>query len=120
MAQTETTDDVLEALDALLVVLHESTVRNQEATRRAQTIRRLRSRNRSYREIFASDERALIQQVTRQNLDHLLRVSARLRRAEAKALHAEGMTMEEIAVLFGVTRQRISVLLRDAAQPVLD
>jgi transposase len=38
----------------------------------------------------------------------------RVRRTEARALHGEGMTMDEIAKLFGVTRQRISALLRDS------
>jgi DNA-directed RNA polymerase specialized sigma24 family protein len=113
MAETRQSDDVLEALDALLAVLRDSTRRNQVATRRAQTIRRLRSHGRSYREILGRDERALILQVTRENLDGLLQASSRLRRAEARALYAEGMTMEEIAELFGVTRQRVSVLLRD-------
>ena len=31
----------------------------------------------------------------------------------AWALHREGMTMDEIAKLFGVTRQRVSALLRE-------
>jgi predicted XRE-type DNA-binding protein len=107
-------DEVLDALDALLAVLRESAARNKLATRQAQTIRRLRSGGQTYREIFARDERSLIEQSTRHNL--LLRASARLRRAEAHALHAEGMTMDKIAALFGVTRQRVSVLLREAAE----
>jgi DNA-directed RNA polymerase specialized sigma24 family protein len=115
LADTGHKDDVLEALDALLVVLRDSTRRNQDATRRAQTIRRLRSRGRSYREILGSAERALILQITRENLDGLLQASSRLRRAEARALYAEGMTMEQIAEVFGVTRQRVSVLLRSSA-----
>ena len=107
-------DKVLDALDALLAVLRESTRRNQDATRRAQTIQRLRHRGGSYREILGRVERELIHQVTRENLDGLLQASSRLRRAEARALYVEGMTMEQIAALFGVTRQRVSVLLRDA------
>lgn len=116
MAESPQSDDVLEALDALLGVLQASTRRNRDATRRAQTIRRLRSHGRSYREILSREERALIEQITRENLDGLLHATSRLRRAEARALHAEGMTMEEIAVLFGVTRQRVSVLLHRAEQ----
>jgi DNA-directed RNA polymerase specialized sigma24 family protein len=114
LAEERQTDDVLEALDVLLAVLRDSTQRNQGATRRGQTIRRLRNGGRSYREILGRDERALILQVTRENVDGLLQASSRLRRAEAKALYAEGMTMEEIAEVFGVTRQRVSVLLREA------
>lgn len=47
------------------------------------------------------------------NIAALHDVGATLRKAEAAALRAHGYTMEEIAELFGVTRQRISVLLRD-------
>lgn len=114
MAEPRLSDDVLEALDALLVVLRVSTQLNQHAARRAQTIRRLRSHGKSYREILGSVERARILQITQENLDGLLQASSRLRRAELRALYAEGMTMEEIAVLFGVTRQRVSALLRDS------
>lgn len=39
---------------------------------------------------------------------------ARIRRAEARVLYEEGMTMERIAELFGVTRQRVSVLLKES------
>ncbi len=116
LPQTRQRDEVLEALDDLVAVLQASNRRNQLAMRRAQTIRRSRIQDRTYRQIFAGNERSLIQEITRRNLDNLLRASARLRRAEASALHAEGMTMEEIAVLFGVTRQRVSVLLREAGQ----
>lgn len=39
---------------------------------------------------------------------------ARVRRTKALALNDEGMTMDRIAVNFGVTRQRVSGLLSDA------
>ena len=48
----------------------------------------------------------------------LAEFGARVRRAEAVALYGEGMTMEEIAEKFGVTRQRVSALLRDAGGQV--
>ena len=35
-----------------------------------------------------------------------------MRRAEAHALYAEGLTMDQIAERFGVTLQRVSALLR--------
>jgi predicted transcriptional regulator len=34
-----------------------------------------------------------------------------LRRAEARALYAEGLSMDKIADVFGVSRQRVSSLL---------
>jgi transcriptional regulator with XRE-family HTH domain len=39
-------------------------------------------------------------------------LGADVRRAEARALYEEGLTMEQIAEHFGVTRQRVSALLR--------
>ncbi len=38
----------------------------------------------------------------------------RFRQVEAVALYDEGLTMDEIAVVLGVTRQRVSALLRQA------
>ena len=46
-------------------------------------------------------------------LNALARATADYRRLLAVALHDEGMTMERIAELFGVTRQRISRMLRE-------
>ena len=113
MPETMPDDDVIAAADALVTVLGESTQRNRLATKQAQAIKRLRKAGRSYGDIVSRDEHSLIRQVTRENVDQLLRASARLRWAEARALHAEGMTMDKIAVLFGVTRQRISGLLKE-------
>jgi hypothetical protein len=47
------------------------------------------------------------------NIEALHDVGATLRKAEAAALRTHGYTMAQIAELFGVTRQRISMLLRD-------
>ena len=110
-------DDLLEALEELLVVLRDSTKRNQLAVRQAEAIRKLHRGGRTYREIFVRDERSLIRQVTRDNVDQLMQASANLRRAEVKALHDEGLTMDKIADLFGLTRQRISGLLREGGEP---
>ena len=116
MAAPGDCDEVLEALDALLVVLRESTQRNQVATRRSQTIRRLRSHGRGYREILGRVEGALGLGITRENVDRVLKANDRLSRAEVRALHGEGMKVEEIAALCGVARQRVSRLLHDREQ----
>ena len=47
-----------------------------------------------------------------QNMAALETSGADFRAAQARSLHAEGVTMEVIAELFGVTRQRISAILR--------
>lgn len=48
------------------------------------------------------------------NLATLSESGAALRGVQAEALRAEGLTMEQIAELFGVTRQRVSSLLNAA------
>ena len=49
------------------------------------------------------------------NMAALETAGAEFRAAEALALRAEGLTIEAIADLFGVTRQRISALLKQKA-----
>jgi predicted transcriptional regulator len=48
-----------------------------------------------------------------QSPENLAAYGSRVRRAEARVLHQEGLTMDQIAKLFGVTRQRISALLHN-------
>ena len=106
-------DPVLDALDGLVRALRANADRVEAAIARAERIREQREEGLSYREIESGDSRPLIVELTRDNLAALVEAGSRLRRAEARALHGEGMTMEQIAELFGVTRQRVSALLRD-------
>jgi hypothetical protein len=93
--------DLEDALDA-------NARRMARIRRRIAEIRRQRSAGRSYREIV---------ETTKGDLSVRLITET----TEALALHREGMTMEEIAEKFGVTRQRISALLRDAeGEPSVD
>jgi len=105
-------DPVLEALDGLVRALRANAARIDGAIARAEQIREQRATGMSYRDIESGVERPLIVELTRDNLAALVEAGSKLRRAEARALHAEGMTMEQIAELFGVTRQRVSALLR--------
>ena len=110
------TDPVLEALDDLLGALEANAARIRATVERAGTMRRLRDEGRSYREIESSEQGPGVVELTRDNLAALVEAGSRLRRAEARALHAEGLTMEQIAELFGVTRQRVSALLKDRSR----
>ncbi|MGH2767041.1 MAG: hypothetical protein ACRDKA_14215 [Actinomycetota bacterium] len=105
-------DPVLAALNELVTVLRETTERNRTATRRAEAIRRLRQSGQQYREIVPSEKRPLIVELLTRSLSELSDASSRLRRVEARTLYSEGLTMAEIADLFGVTRQRVAALLR--------
>ncbi len=111
MPSPDPIDPVLAALDELATVLRETTERNQAAIRRADAIRRLRERGHRYREIIPMEERPLIVELLTNSLSELSDAGGRFRRAEARALYSEGLTMAEIADLFGITRQRVAALL---------
>lgn len=106
-----TDEDLLTALDELVAALKENTARNHEAIVRAEEIKRQRAAGLPWSEIVTGDRPLIVELLTR-NLSALTTAGSRLRRLEARALHDEGLSMERIGQLFGVTRQRISELLR--------
>ncbi len=71
-----------------------------------------RRRGRPYREILPRGDQPLIVKLLRENLSHLTTAFSDLQHAEAMALHAEGMTMEQIGQLFGISHQRVSAMLK--------
>ncbi|NND75360.1 MAG: hypothetical protein HKN44_10175 [Ilumatobacter sp.] len=64
--------------------------------------------------IVEGEPQPLIPTLITENIEALQDVGSALRKAEAAALRAHGYTMDEIATLFGVTRQRISALLAES------
>jgi hypothetical protein len=119
--RSDPTDAVLAALENLEEVLRETTERNRTAIRRADVIRQLREGGHRYSEIVPMEERPLIVELLTRSLTELSDASSRFRRVEARALYSEGLTMAEIANLFGVTRQRVAALLgRDKPDETTD
>src|SRR3954469_20176041 len=106
------------ALGDLERTLNANAQRMAQIKRRIAEIRRQRSAGRSYRDIVEAAQGDLSVQLITEATQALDAVGARVRRTEALALYREGMTMEEIAKRFGVTRQRVSALLRDAGGEV--
>lgn len=106
-------DEVLDALEQLVAAVHTTNAANEDILRRAQQITAQRAEGRTWREVVTNADAPLVVELVRRNLDALFDAGGRLRRAEAKALHDEGMTMEEIAKTFGVSRQRVSALLKE-------
>lgn len=106
-------DEVLAALDGLVAALETNTVQIARILDRAEALRRARLAGGAYRDIVTAEHRPLIVEMLRSNLDRLLTAGSRFRRAEATALRAEGMTYDDIAALFGVTRQRVIALVRE-------
>lgn len=108
-------EELLRALDDLVVALNENTERNRLAIERTENIKRLRAQGEPWSAIVTDRPGPLIVELLSKNLAALTTAGSRLRRLEARALHEEGLSMERIGTLFGVTRQRISELLRQPA-----
>jgi hypothetical protein len=100
-------DTFLEALTALERTLADNEKRTTLIRRRIAQLRRLRAQGARYAEIVDVSDGPLIVQLVTESSAALDVSGASVRRAEARAL-----TMDEIAERFGVTRQRVSALLR--------
>jgi hypothetical protein len=105
-------DEFLVALTALEEVLADNGKRANLIKKRIAQLRRLRAKGAPYTDLVASEDGPLIVHLLTQSSAALDSCGANVRRAEAEALYAEGQTMEQIARSFGVTRQRVSALLR--------
>jgi DNA-binding transcriptional ArsR family regulator len=105
-------DSFLEALTALERTLADNDRRTTLIRRRIEQLRRLRSQGAPYSQIVSMSDGPLIVQLLTESSAALDISGAGVRRAEARALYAEGLTMDQIAERFGVTRQRVSALLR--------
>lgn len=105
-------DPVLAALSQLAEALRRNVEVGSEVLARIEQVTEARAAGRSWSELVEQEERPVIVEQLSANLERLSSAGSRLRRAQAKALHDEGMTMEQIASFFGVTRQRVSALLR--------
>jgi hypothetical protein len=70
----------------------------------------------AYRELLPLRRRLeMIEQISNA-LRELNRHGHLFRRVEARALYAEGLTMAQLASVFGVSRQRVSALLREPVE----
>lgn len=105
-------DPVLAALLAVVADLEANLEATVVAIERAKEIAELRRQGKAYREITDATGRPLVIRLIAENLVRLQTSGAVLRFEQAKALHDEGLTMEEIGGLFGVSRQRVSAILK--------
>jgi len=104
-------DLVLDALDEVSRVVDRNLARLKLVRRRIARIREQRLTGMNYSQIVQQSERPLVIELITTNLSELQRSGHTLRRAVSLALYEEGLTMEQIAELFGVSRQRVSELL---------
>ena len=112
----DTADTALVALDELVVAIQRTQRLLVDAVARAEELRARRLAGQPYRDIVATGQRPLVEVVS-SSTNRLIEAGSRFRRAQARALRDEGLTMEAIAELFGVTRQRVSHLLNSQPAP---
>jgi hypothetical protein len=115
---TRDTDEVLDAIDAVVRALTENLSRTAIALQRADEIRQQRLAGSSYTDIYEHSERPLLIELLTTNVLELYEVGHRLRTSQASALRQEGLSTQRIAQLYGVSRQRIMALLQ--SDPVID
>jgi hypothetical protein len=110
-------DGALSALADLIEVLDGNIRRSEQILERARYLRTLREAGLGWAKIVEGEKRPLIVEMLTLSIEELHEGSARFRRAHARALRAEGMSIEQIASYFRVSRQRISALLTSRAVP---
>jgi hypothetical protein len=110
-------DPVAAALDYLVERLERIEPVARQATERAALLQQLREQGQSYREIISGEDRPPLVELVTRMIDVLIDAGGQYRRVQAKALYDEGATMDQIADLFGVSRQRVSTLLSRSRGP---
>ena len=106
-------DPVVVALEAVKQGIRRNIEVGEIVLERADRLLAAHASGKAWSEIVKEEDRPLIVELLTANLNRLMSAGGQLRRAKAKALHDDGMTMEQIASFFGVTRQRVSALLND-------
>jgi hypothetical protein len=120
--RTAPTDDELWAAAAdLLAAFRVAADAVGPMTERIEFMRQARQAGSRFVDLVPEGHRPMLLEATNTTLEGLLTAGTRLRRMVAQVLYSEGMTMDEVAAVLGVTRQRISALLRadrDAPGPL--
>lgn len=105
-------DRLLEALTGIEAALADNVERSLEIQKRVQHFHERLNRGGSIEELIGEEPAPRTVEMLTTNMAVLETVGSEFRANLAHALRAEGLTIEAIASLFGVTRQRISALLR--------
>lgn len=103
------------ALEDIETAAAENAERSVEVQRRARKLRVRLTAGDALVDLIREEQPPRVVELLSTNMATLETAGAELRAAQALALRAEGLTIGGIAELFGVTRQRISALLRQKA-----
>ena len=108
-------DAATKALDDLVVAIDDCMEQLQGARARAVELLASRNAGTPWLDIVTAESRPLVVETVSNVLSTLARTGSAFRREQAYALQSERVSINRIAALFGVTRQRISALLRERA-----
>jgi hypothetical protein len=106
-----TDDPALDALDEFAETIEETAAEQRSFARRARRLSRARRRGESWSDVVSSDAEPSLPAASTRLFARLATANTRVRQALASALRAEGLRIEQIARVFGVTHQRISRVL---------
>ncbi|MGY1691085.1 hypothetical protein [Geodermatophilus sp. SYSU D01105] len=106
-------DTAIEALSTLVTALDSCIDELRCARDRAEQLLAERRDGRRWLDIVTEERRPLVVEQISSVMSVLATVGGTWRREQAHALQSEQVSINRIATLFGVTRQRISALLRD-------
>jgi hypothetical protein len=101
------------ALEHLVTELDRCVVELQQARARADILLRERRSGRAWLDLVSGEPRPLVVERISTVLASLSAAGHSWRREQAAALRAEQVSINRIAAMFGVTRQRISALLKE-------
>jgi cytochrome P450 len=106
----------VESLDNLVTAVQHIDALAREAAERAERLRSQREQGQPYRQILSGEARPFPVDLVNRMTGALIDAGGKFQRAQAKALYEEGATMDQIAELFGISRQRVSTLLARARE----
>jgi hypothetical protein len=106
-------DRAAQALERLVAELDTCIAELEHARTRAESLLTQRREGLTWLEIVSAEKRPLVVESVSTVLGSLARAGHEWRREQASALRDEQVSINRIAAMFGVTRQRISALLRE-------
>jgi hypothetical protein len=109
-------DPAVRALTELVTVLDACVSELGGARVRAEKLLEERQAGRAWLDIVTTESRPLVVEQISSVMAALASAGGAWRREQAHALAAEQVSINRIAAMFGVTRQRISALLRERAR----
>jgi hypothetical protein len=108
-------DTAVRALEELVREIDRCALELQGARTRAESLLADRRAGHSWLEIVTRESRPLVVERITTVLSALSGAGSSWRRAQARALQEERVSINRIAAMYGVTRQRISALLREGS-----